>query len=244
MKDTLNLVGDGDDVDIVCDVERTFGITLTDAEAAQTRTVGQLYDLIELKRPGARTQACLSQMAFYRLRRALKTMGVEGEIMPQTPVSILEQIEARSIAAKWRWLAQSSGLDLPRLEIHFRRLERIIRWQGPFVWGALLCLSAAFAIPLDNRLMLLLAGALCIDVGLCCAGWLTFRTVPRRIFTIGELAQEAAGRSFAKLTTESKDCAPSDRWFALTWMLREHTGHKAGITRQTTFFAEHARHTA
>jgi hypothetical protein len=42
MKDTLNFVGDGDDVDVIHAVERTFGIKLTDAEAVQTRTVGQL----------------------------------------------------------------------------------------------------------------------------------------------------------------------------------------------------------
>ncbi|MGY4496781.1 hypothetical protein ACVWYH_000708 [Bradyrhizobium sp. GM24.11] len=29
MKDTLNLVGDGDDVDVIHGVERTFGIKLT-----------------------------------------------------------------------------------------------------------------------------------------------------------------------------------------------------------------------
>ncbi|TYL91434.1 acyl carrier protein [Bradyrhizobium rifense] len=59
MKDTLNFVGDGDDVDVIYNVERTFGIKLTDAEAEQTRTVGQLYDLIELKHPNAgRLQLC------------------------------------------------------------------------------------------------------------------------------------------------------------------------------------------
>jgi acyl carrier protein len=33
MKDTLNFVGDGDDVDVIYDVERTFGIKLADTEA-------------------------------------------------------------------------------------------------------------------------------------------------------------------------------------------------------------------
>jgi hypothetical protein len=48
MKDTLDLWGDGDDVDVVCDVERAFGIKLTGDEAERTRTVGELYDLIEM----------------------------------------------------------------------------------------------------------------------------------------------------------------------------------------------------
>jgi hypothetical protein len=245
MKDTLNLVGDGDDVDVINDVERTFGIKLTDAEAEQTRTVGQLYDLIELKHPnaGSTTQACLSQAAFYRLRWALKTMGVEGEITPRTPISVLERIEPPSMAPKWRRVAQGSGLDLPSLETSFRMSERWptpFRWPAFFVLGLLGCLWHAFGISLDNRLALLLAAALCFG----CFGyerWLIFRTVPRRILTIGELAREAAGCSFAKLTTENKECAPADRWFALTAILRGITGHKIAITRETTFFAEHAK---
>ncbi|MBH5367540.1 acyl carrier protein [Bradyrhizobium glycinis] len=248
MKDTLNLVGDGDDVDVIHEVERTFGIKLTDAEAEQARTVGQLYDLIELKNrnAGSTTRACLSQAAFYRLRQTLKLMGIEGEITPQTSISILERIEPRSMAPKWRRLAQTSGLDLPSLETSFRVSER---WPGPFRWlvsfalGLLGCLWHAGGISLDNRLALLLAAALCFG----CFGykkWLTFRTVPRRILTIGELAREAAGCSFAKLTTENKECAPADRWFALTAILRGITGHKIAISPETTFFAEHANPTS
>jgi hypothetical protein len=68
--------------------------------------------------------------------------------------------------------------------------------------------------------------------------WLVFRTVPRRLLTIGELAREAAGCSFAKLAG-AKECGPSDRWFALTAILRAIAGHRTAITRQTTFFANH-----
>ncbi|MET4066123.1 hypothetical protein ABID58_000906 [Bradyrhizobium sp. S3.2.6] len=247
MKDTLNFVGDGDDVDVIHDVERTFGIKLTDAEAEQTRTVGQLYDLIEVKHPnaGSRTQVCLSQMAFYRLRRALKTMGIASEITPQTPISVLERLEPRSMAPKWRRLAQGSGLDLPSLEASFRmsaRWPRPFRWPALFVLGLLGCLWHAVGTSLDNLLVLFLAAALCFGFGY--ERWLVSRIVPRRILTIGELAREAAGCSFAKLTNENKECAPFDRWFALTAILRGITGHKITITRETTFFAEHAKPTA
>ncbi|WP_234681546.1 acyl carrier protein [Bradyrhizobium monzae] len=246
MKDTLNFVGDGDDVDVIHDVERTFGIKLTAAEAEQTRTVGQLHDLIELKRPnaGSGTQTCLSQLAFYRLRRALKTMGLEGEITPQTPMSALERIEPRSMASKWRRLAQSSGLDLPSLESPFRikKEPAIFRWRAPLILGVLGCLWVAFGTSLDYRLVLFLGSAL--FVGFDYAWWLVARSAPQRIHTIGELAREASGFSFATLTAENKECAPSDRWFALGAILRGITGHELAITRQTTFFADHARSTA
>src|SRR5690348_12074284 len=102
MKDTLDLVGDGDELDVVVDVERTFGIKLTGEEAERTRTVGQLYDLIEVKYPnsGSGTLACLSRTAFYRLRRAVKAIGATDKITPQSPISVLEELGPRSLSQK------------------------------------------------------------------------------------------------------------------------------------------------
>lgn len=49
---TVALCGDGDDVDILTIVEEKFGITIADEEAEATRTVGDLYDLIQRKISG------------------------------------------------------------------------------------------------------------------------------------------------------------------------------------------------
>src|SRR5262249_10894109 len=224
MKDTLNFVGDGDDVDIVRDVECTFRIKLTNAEAERTITVGQLYDLIEMKYPdaGSRTPACLSQIAFYRVCQALSAMGALGKITPQTPISVLEGLEPPSIPQKWRRLAQSSGLDLPSLEGHSRMLEvwpQIFRsTSGWWLWGVLACAWAALGIFLVN--LTVLASGLVVVPALYAVihyvWWLVFRTVPQRLLTIGDLAREAAGCSFVKLSAEKNGCSPSDRWVALT----------------------------
>jgi hypothetical protein len=116
MANTLNLV-DLDDAELLRDVKRTFGIKVTHAEAAALRNVGDLYDLIEAKSPDAgSTRACLTQVAFYRLRRALRSMGVVGEIGPQTPLSALDEVEPRPASARWRQLARAADLVLPRLE--------------------------------------------------------------------------------------------------------------------------------
>jgi hypothetical protein len=249
MKDTLDLWGGGDDVDVVCDVERAFGIKLTGDEAERTRTVGELYDLIEMKYPnaGRGTPACLSQIAFYRLRRALKAMGATGKITPQTPVSVLDGLEPPSISQKWRRLAQTSGLDLPPLETRFRMFQTylaIFPLLPHFLWGVLVFALGAVACFLRIRQVVLLSGLVGISV-LCPAidyvWWLVFRTVPRRLRTVGDLAREAAGCSFTKLTAEKSGCGPSDRWFALIAILRAISGHQVAITRATTFFAIHAK---
>jgi hypothetical protein len=250
MADTLDLWGDGDDVDVVWDVERTFAIKVSDDEAERTITVGQLYDLIEMKQPnaGSRTPVCLSEIALYRLRRAVKAMGAPDQITPQTPISVLEGLEPHSICLKWRRLAQTSGLDLPPLETRFRMLQaspELFRLPPGLVWGVLACCAlTALGILLHRPAVILWgAGAVLATPALCAAfdyvWWLLFRTVPRRL--LSDLVRETAGCSFVKLTAEKKGCGPSDRWFALTALLRGIRGHQAAITRETTFFAEHAK---
>ena len=85
MTDSLHLVGDGDDVEVVEWVERVFGISISNRETQETLTVGQLFDLIEAKCGTSATEMCLSQVAFYRLRRALRELGAASAIEPATP---------------------------------------------------------------------------------------------------------------------------------------------------------------
>jgi hypothetical protein len=249
MKDTLDLCGADDGVELVHDVERTFGIALSDDEAERTITVGQLYDLIETKQPnaGSRTSTCLSQTAFYRLRRAVKSMGVTGKITPQTPIAVLGELEPFSVSQKWRQLAEGSDLYLPPLETHSRLFEAWPRVfcsaSGWWLWGLLICAWAALAIYMVSPAVLA-SGIITVPAlygAIHYVLWLVFRTVTQRLITIGDLAREAAGCSFIKLSAEKKGCGPSDRWLALTAMLRAHAGHQSAITRQTTFFAEHAK---
>ena len=81
MAESINL-GDLEDVEILQEVERVFGISITDREAEQTFTVGQLCDLLDAKYGGGATEVCLSQIAFHRLRRALRELGVADRSCP------------------------------------------------------------------------------------------------------------------------------------------------------------------
>jgi hypothetical protein len=63
-----------------------------------------------------------------------------------------------------------------------------------------------------------------------------FRDIPQRIATVGDLAREAAGYSFAELRRTKPAPSALDRWYALTAILRQISGHKPPISRDTTFF--------
>lgn len=238
MQNTLNLNSEAcEELDVLSDVERAFGISIENHEAESAHTVGQLYDLIQAKCGSAeRTQACFSQVAFYRLRRAIGTLDSNIVVTPDTPVSILRH-GGGSIARKWKELGTRAGLRLPPLETPFRT-------RRLFGYVSLGALAGAMAGVWARHLGLGAATSFCaaafggpiLGVAALSALHLVFRDIPRRITTVGDLAREAAGCSFAELRQGRPAPSAADRWDALTAILRQISGHRLPISRDTTFF--------
>ncbi|HEX6049945.1 MAG TPA: acyl carrier protein [Gemmatimonadaceae bacterium] len=82
-----------DVVEFIMAVEDAFGLAIPDAEAEQLTSPGRLIDYLAARLPtgGAAAAACLSQRAFYKLRRATCIrLGTErGAVRTDTPLSIL-----------------------------------------------------------------------------------------------------------------------------------------------------------
>src|SRR5664280_1791729 len=224
MQDSLNLTDSMDGIELVRDVERTFGISITNGEAETTLTVGQLYDLIEKKCGAGKTQACFSQIAFYQLRRALGSLDTKTVVRPDTPVSVIRRLNRGAIARAWKQLSLQSRLGLPRLETPFLA-------QIPVVvqFVAITCTCAGVAVFAVARhlgfrpgssLLIGAFGGICLMVAAVNILDLIFRDIPRRIVTIGDLAREAAGHSYAELLQPRSGSSGADRWYALTAILR------------------------
>ncbi|HSM94959.1 MAG TPA: hypothetical protein VLT91_02870 [Rhizomicrobium sp.] len=111
MANTLGLDDDLDSVELVQDIEKAFDIQITDAEAERTLVVGDLYDLLLSKIPTNDTnKKCASAMIFYRLRRAIRNLGIESELKPATDMHFLETGGTRSCFKK---IEAETGLQLP-----------------------------------------------------------------------------------------------------------------------------------
>ena len=74
MLKSLGLVGDGDELDLIQDIESVFGVAFADAELEAGRTVGDLNEAL-WRHMSARVEAgnvrCMNAMAFNALRRVL-----------------------------------------------------------------------------------------------------------------------------------------------------------------------------
>jgi hypothetical protein len=111
MPNTLGLDDDLDSVDIVKELDRVFDVTLSVEEAEATMTVGDLYDLLLRKiLPGDGEGKCTTAMTFYRIRRALRSLGYGDDLEPATNLSFLEQ---GGIGSNLRKLAAEADLHLP-----------------------------------------------------------------------------------------------------------------------------------
>ena len=106
-----------DTVELVMEMEETFGIVIDDLDAEKIGTVGQAYRYILNKLKLRQSVPCPSAALFYRLRRGL--MAASGadrrSIRPASRIGDLLPSQGRR--ATWRGLAEESGLSLTRLEL-------------------------------------------------------------------------------------------------------------------------------
>lgn len=193
-----------DGVELVMAFEESFGISITDADAAAAVTPGMVVDLIcrQLEMTDART--CQTQRAFYLLRRALMTITRKPrqEIAPTTPLrDLFDTHHARDIWPQLKVAVDARGwpqLTRPRwLENVNLGAEFLILLGTPFLMGfAGLNWQWVSRFELSFLLSLLLGCCLAVATrALVCA-------VPHHIKTVGDLTQSVLSSNQIQWTRE------------------------------------------
>ena len=165
-ENSIGLVGDGDEVELVTELESVFNISISDNEAKQIVNLGDAFELICSKLPSdeGNQVKCMSSMAYHRLNRALSK---SGRVNPKSRIEIPPSISPRSFQ---KHLELQSGLRLEfltRASIWFDALTLVYICAWPSVAFALffdvlniyLCVSVIsmfhvlwrFAARWDNR---------------------------------------------------------------------------------------------
>jgi len=108
-----------DTVELVLDVEESFGISLPDEECQKVTTVNDLHQLVQPKLDQADQKKCLTSAIFYRVRKVIAdVIGVDKRTLkPDTVLQELLPIESRR--EWWTSISQKLALKLPEL------------WRGP-----------------------------------------------------------------------------------------------------------------
>lgn len=114
MANSLDLDPEWGAIDLLEEVEATFGIEIASEDAERCCTVGDLYDAVCVHSPNWDTQNgnCGSSMVFYRLRRSLSPEDKRG-LGRDTPLATSGLPPSRLL----KKLAADTGLRLPAHEL-------------------------------------------------------------------------------------------------------------------------------
>ena len=103
-----------DSVELLMSFEYKFGIQVPDDEAEKIGTVEQMVDSVFEKIKINPNDKCLSQIIFYRIRRAFEEFGnLKSIITPETKMSDL--LNTSDLESDWEILEQKIGLKIPEL---------------------------------------------------------------------------------------------------------------------------------
>lgn len=217
-------------VELIMDVEDTFHIKITDEEATNCISVGQLHDLVLNKVDYVNyPETCLTQKTFYQLREFfVKELGIsKRKVTVKTNMHDLIPMEDRKTI--WKQLIKKTQLDLPDLVL-----------PGAIVLlYFILCLiftSFTYYKTWHNTFWVF-----CVLVG-----WiLFFSTIIRRLSnpvatafpynckTIGDLTRTAVGMNFYKL---SKSIGKNEIWDIVTTLVSDQLGvEKSELKPETEF---------
>jgi hypothetical protein len=178
---TVDWVGDGDDADFFRSIERVFDLTLR-RELPWT-TFGEVADHVvkHVDRRGA-GKGCATQMAFYRLRKALALRRTT------TPTESLAPILASGLKARFADLAADTNLEMPRLDLG------LLGWASLTAFATAMITVFALGFSAEGNL----AG-----FGLGALGFLFWqfdqRRLPKHIVTMGDLARAVGDENRGRL---------------------------------------------
>ena len=103
-----------DSVELVMTIENKFGISIPDDECEQIHTVQQFADSVFEKIKIKPNEKCLSQIVYYRIRKAFERFGNhKQDITPNSKMS--ELLSNTDLINDWLNLRHRIGLKIPDL---------------------------------------------------------------------------------------------------------------------------------
>jgi hypothetical protein len=223
-----------DAVELVIEVEEEFGVAIPDEEAGCMITLGHLHDYLLEANGRLHRSPCLTQGAFYRIRRAMvDTLGVDRcSIRPST--ALLPLLGESRRWKKWRQIENALALRLPYL---------LDRTGAGVAFGGLVGATCGFtlAITMSGDPFVGAAGALLgVNPGVF-VGWLVGRScrplVAPAFATVGQLSRCVVTLNADQLRAPDELPAENDPiWERLsTIVARQFDVPRETLTRRTEF---------
>jgi acyl carrier protein len=213
-----NLLG-LDSVELVLAVEDAFGIEVTDEEAGNVYTVGDLHNLVVSKLSGQAARTCLTSAAFYRTRRGIiDVLSIDRrQIRPSTSLSTV--IPRSHRRAHWHSIQNVLKMKLPELR-HPRWTVQVLLALG-LVTAVTPGIYMRAGLPAIGLLSLVGWMAGLFLVALTPALAVNF---PSSEATVGDLARDVLALNQARVSGELRGIKKSEIWESLSRLIVLQTG--------------------
>ena len=226
-------------------LETAFDVNITNAEAVNVVTVGDMFDLLRHKIDAADAgRKCPSAMAFYRPRRAWNELGIDVGRAPSDDLTRLHLVYTRALV---RSLEARSGLRLPPPAFGLVGKVGVAFAAGGIIGclALLVCKVAAIWLPIPIK-----DWSALVPIALLFGGWIIGSVLmrfdsgrlPSDCSTLGTLAAKSAALSYGRLVKQGGDARDKFLWQALVDSLAEFTKLPADqIARETYFLRSSAK---
>ena len=201
-----------DSVELILAVEDAFQIHISDEEAGEVCTIGDIHRLVVSKIQWQDSKGCLTSAAFHRTRRGIvSALGIDRrEIRPST---LLEAILPRKTRCeKWRQLQRTMKLRMPNL--------RLPLW---IFLGFLVSVIALAMVPALHHGANFVWVPLWFFAGLKLAPRFAV-AFPKRDATVGDLARDVLALNYGLLASENITWNESGVWEAVCRIVVLETG--------------------
>ena len=218
---SFDLMGDGDDVDVIEMSHAVFGITISDTEAEAMRTFGDLGDKVERSVSVPDRPVCL-------LRRAFVDVCAQSALRlhPRTRVDALGDNRLRVVQIN---TCRRDDLD--------DSWETTDTWKLAALGAAILAMVFwGLQVAGMSEEFLVLLGV----TGACCAIFGRWRDQRRStVDTVGDLLRAEFHHHYQRLAPMYGPGYAKDRWTAPVAICRAETSYAGRVDRDTTFFSNH-----
>ncbi len=219
---SLNLVGDGDEIYLLEEIEQSFNITFTQEDIAEIENIGQLYDVLMNIIPdiNQKRNGCHTAKAFRLLLSSANQKNNPERIKPSTPLNL----KGRQLEALIKNFQNENRFYLPRYS------------NDIAVWIALaILIGAPIATAFSGNIWLWITGWFALLPAICL---LLNRSLPITYpyKTYGDIAKETAMLNYAELSKITRTTHPDDIWKNFTAIIQWSTGLDEPVGRETRFF--------
>ncbi len=223
-------------VELVLEVEDTFGFSIADEDAAGLTTMGKLYDYVLAYRFHGKQDACLSSIMFYKMRQALMSVLA----VPRDAVRVSTELPAiipKRRRRTWRAIERATGCRLPWL--------RRPRWLVTLATLAALGLGAAAPMLLGLKPFRGGVAVALFSAGVF--GLIFYRLTeflayefPPGVATVGQLVKATLARNFQPIVAQSKQPATdAEVWETLRRIVGELLNVRPDqLTKETDFIKD------